>query len=104
MELIASLVQLGHLESREHEAVIELPFLLLLQQYRTHQAGDRGVDGEDADDEGTSFDLLVKPLQRVGAPDLAPVLRWVGRFGKPGRLPLPVLSVSQRLGISRLAL
>ncbi len=35
--------------------------------------GDRRVVGEDADDTGAPFDLLVDPLQQVGAPDLAPV-------------------------------
>jgi hypothetical protein len=52
---------------------LQLPFLLLLQQLAAHQAADRGVVREDADHVGASHDLLVEPLQRVGAPDLAPV-------------------------------
>ena len=48
--------------------------LVLLQQYRAHQAGDRRVVGEDADDPGAEFDFLVDPLEQVGAPDLAPVV------------------------------
>ena len=48
--------------------------LVLLQQHRPHQAGDRGVVGEDSNDAGASFDFLVHPLQQVGAPDLAPVV------------------------------
>ena len=44
--------------------------LVLLQQHRAHQTGDRGVIGEDADDAGAALDLLVDPLQQVSAPDL----------------------------------
>jgi hypothetical protein len=58
----------------EEAPALELPFLLLLQQLAAHQAGDRGVIGEDTDDIGAALDLLVEPLERVGAPDLAPVL------------------------------
>jgi len=47
--------------------------LVLLQQHRTHQAGDGSVVGEDPDDAGAAFDLLVHALEQVGAPDLAPV-------------------------------
>ena len=50
--------------------------LVLLQQHRAHQTGDRGVIGEDADDAGAALDLLVDPLQQVGAPDLFPVGLW----------------------------
>ena len=67
MNLFAALVQLGHREFREDAAAIELPLLLLLQQQRTHQADDRSVVGEDADDAGAALDLLVQPFQRVGA-------------------------------------
>jgi hypothetical protein len=51
-----------------------LPFLLLLQQLAVHQPHDRSVVGKDAHHVGAAFDLLVKPLKRVDAPDIAPVL------------------------------
>ncbi len=89
MELIAGLVRLDHRQFREDAAAIELLLLLLLQQQRSHQADDRGVVGEDADDAGAAFDLLVEALQRVGASDLAPVLRWEhpeGQDALPGLL------------------
>jgi hypothetical protein len=63
LQLIAGLVQFGHRQFREDAAAIELPFLLLLQQQRTHQADDRGVVGKDADDAGAALDLLVEALQ-----------------------------------------
>ena len=65
---------LGHGGLGEEAPALELPFLRLLQQLADHQAGDRSVVGEDADHVRAPFDLLVEPLERVGAPDLAPVL------------------------------
>ena len=44
------------------------------QELVADQAGDRGVVREDADHVGAALDLLVEPLERFGAPDLAPVL------------------------------
>ena len=35
---------------------------------------DRGVVGEHSHDVGASLDLAMEPLERVGGPDLAPVL------------------------------
>ena len=64
----------GHALGGEHATALQLPVLVLLQQHRAHQAGDGGIVGEDADDAGAAFDLLIHPLQQVGAPDLAPVL------------------------------
>lgn len=48
--------------------------MLLLQQLAAHQPGDGGVVGEDADLVSAPFDPFVQALERVGAPDLAPVL------------------------------
>jgi hypothetical protein len=74
LQWLLGLRDLGHGGLGEEAAALELPFLLLLQQLAAHQPGDRAVVGEDADDVGASLDLLVQALQRVGAPDLAPVL------------------------------
>lgn len=35
--------------------ILQLPVLVLFQQYRAHQTGDRLVVGEDADDAGAAF-------------------------------------------------
>jgi hypothetical protein len=59
----------GHALGGEHAAALQLPVLVLLQQHSSHQAGDGGVVGEDAEDAGAAFDLLIDPLQQVGAPD-----------------------------------
>jgi hypothetical protein len=66
----------SHRVEREHAAALQLSVLVLLQQHRTHQAGDGRVVGEDADNAGAPFDLLVHPLEQVGAPELAPVTDW----------------------------
>ena len=42
------------------------PFVVLLQQQRTDQAGDGGFVGEDADDLAASLDLAIQSFQRVG--------------------------------------
>jgi len=73
---MVAVVQLGHRLLREDATALQLPLLLLLQQQAPHQADDRGVVGEDPDDAGAAFDLLVQTLQGVGAPDLAPVFGW----------------------------
>jgi hypothetical protein len=46
----------GHALGREHAAALQLPVLVLLQQHRTHQAGDGGVVGEDADNPSAALD------------------------------------------------
>jgi hypothetical protein len=56
--------------------------LVLLQQHRANQAGDRGVVREDANHTGSALllrrrlrlDLLIDPLQQVDDLDLAPVV------------------------------
>jgi len=58
----------------EHAPALKLPVLVLLQQHRAHQTGDRRVVGEDADHAGAAFDFLVDAFEQVGAPDLFPVL------------------------------
>src|SRR5947199_3110089 len=50
-----------------HIAVLQLPFVVLLEQHRADQPDDRGLVGEDADDVGAAFDFLVEPFERVGA-------------------------------------
>ena len=66
----------SHALGREHAPALQLPVLVLLQQHRTHQAGNRRVVGEDSDHAGTAFDFLIDALEQVGAPDLSPVLVW----------------------------
>ena len=46
----------GHALGGEHAATLQLPVLMLFQEHRSHQADDRGVVGEDADDAGSPFD------------------------------------------------
>ena len=64
----------GHALGRKHPPALQQPVLVLLQQHRPHQAGDRSVVGEDPHDVGAALDLLVEPLEPVGAPDLFPVV------------------------------
>src|SRR5215203_3690825 len=54
-----------------HVAVLELPLVVGLQQHGADQADDGALVREDADDVGASFDLLVQPLERICAVDLA---------------------------------
>ena len=53
--------------------MLQLLLVVLLEQYRTDQADDRGFIGEDADDIGAAFDLFVEPLKWVGAVQFAAV-------------------------------
>jgi len=66
----------SHAYGGEHTAAFRLQMLVLLPQHRAHQAGDRVVIQGDADDAGAALDLLVDPLQQVGAPDLLSVGLW----------------------------
>src|SRR5207248_10036291 len=52
--------QFGH-DLNLQIAVLQLPFVVLLEQYRANQPNDGGFIGEDADDIGAPFDLLVEP-------------------------------------------
>ena len=49
-----------------HVAVLELPFVVGLQQDGADQADDGAFVGEYADDIGAAFDLLIQPFERVG--------------------------------------
>ena len=55
---------------------IGFPEKVLLDQDRACQAQQRGWVGEHPDDVGAAFDLFVDAFQRVGGPDLPPVLRF----------------------------
>ena len=59
----------------EVAAVGAVPFIVLLDQDVSGEAEQRRGVRERADDVGAAFDLLVHPLERVGGPDLPPVLR-----------------------------
>jgi hypothetical protein len=48
--------------------------VVLFAQEGAGEADHGGVVGEDADDIGAAADLLVDPLQRVGAAELGPAL------------------------------
>ena len=48
----------GHALGGEHAAALQLPVFVLLQQNRTHQAGDRRIVGEDADPAGAALGFL----------------------------------------------
>jgi hypothetical protein len=75
--LIAALRPQHNPPCRRHIAVLQLPFVVLLEQHCADQPDDRGLVGEDADDVGAAFDFLVEPLNRVGAVQFAAV-----RLGK----------------------
>jgi len=83
---------------REHAPALQLPVLVLLRHHRPDQAHNRSIVGKDADNAGSALDLLVEPLEQVGAPQLAPVagrevatrqhlLPGLGhQLGRPGEL------------------
>ncbi len=50
-----------------------LPLVVLLGEDHPDQADHARPGREDPDDRGPALDLLVEPLERVGAPDLAAV-------------------------------
>ena len=70
---------LDFLEHMRYQLSAQIPLGKLLLETSEHQSDhigtdepdDGGVVGEDAYDPGPAFDLLVDPLQAVGAPDLA---------------------------------
>src|SRR6478735_6699394 len=78
----AGWVELGHGAFGEVAAVGELPFVAEVVEDGADEADDAGLVGEDADDPGSSFDLSVDPLQRVGGPDLRPVAAGEGGEGE----------------------
>ena len=56
-----------------HVAVLQLPFIILLQQHRTDQPDDRCLVGKDFNHVATSLHFLVQSLQRVCAVLLGPL-------------------------------
>ena len=64
------------------------PFLVLLQQDGSDQAGDAVPVGEDLHDVGAALDLTVETLDGVAGPDLGPVLLGEGRKRGQVRLGL----------------
>ena len=63
-----------------------LPFLVLLEQDGSDQAGDAVPVGEDLYDVGAALDLAVETLDGVVGPDLGPVL--LGEGGERGQVGL----------------
>ena len=53
--------QLGH-DFNLHVAVLQLPFVVLLEQHGADQPDNRGLVGEDPDDIGAAFDLFVATM------------------------------------------
>ena len=99
----ASLVS-GILAIMDEAPPLHLQYLLLLQQLATHQPDDVRIVGEDANHVGTSFNFLFEPLERFGAPDLAPVLPQdregllgIRCFPRPHRRPATRPQPDQRL-------
>src|SRR5438876_590630 len=92
---VCGFVELGE-RLRAEVAPGDLPLVVLLGQDRTDQS-DYGVAvREDSGHVGAAFDLTVDPLERVGRPDLAPVLGWEAEVGEH-----VVLSRVHQLGHSR---
>jgi hypothetical protein len=50
-------------------------FIVLFQQNRVHQANDGHLIGKDSPDVRAALDLLVEPLERIRAVELALMLR-----------------------------
>src|SRR5262249_33580340 len=53
--------QLGH-DFDLHVAVLQLPFVVLLEQHRADQPDDRGFIGENANNVGAALDFFVEPF------------------------------------------
>ena len=68
--------------------------LVLLQQHRSHQAGDGCVVGDDARDADEEFDHLVHALQQVGALNPAQVLLREVAEGQTSSLASSMSSVA----------
>ncbi len=82
-------------------AVAGLPLVVCLDQHRAGEAEQCRLVGEDADHVGPALDLLVQPLQRVGAPQLLPVgWREVGELGDVGLASSSIAATVGNLGPS----
>jgi len=44
----------------------DLPFVVLFEEYRADEAGDRGLVRDYADDIGAAFDLIVQARDGIG--------------------------------------
>lgn len=64
----------AHARGREHPLALQLPVLILPEQYGADQTSDCGIVWEDPDDAGVALDFLVDPLEQVVAADPSPVL------------------------------
>ena len=58
--------------------------VVLLEQQRAHQASDRALVREDANDVGATLDLAIQSLEHVRAVDLHPVYRYHRGTGPDG--------------------
>src|SRR4051812_48683569 len=67
---IAGWCELSHGPLGQVAAFAGLPLVVHVGEDRADEPDDGGVVGEDADDPGSAFDLLIHALERVGAPDL----------------------------------
>jgi hypothetical protein len=83
--------------------VLQLPLIVVLEQYRADQPDDRGFVGEDPDDVGTALDFLIEAFQRVGAVQFAAVRlgeveigQDIGLAGRERHLRPPLLGASHR--------
>ena len=56
-------------------AILRLPIVVLLHENGADEPHDRFLVGEDADDIGSAFDLLIQPLQRIRRMQLGSMLR-----------------------------
>jgi hypothetical protein len=63
--LLTELTQIGQ-RFQAQIAMLELPFIVLFHEHGADEADGRGLVGEDADDIGPAFDLLVQPFEGVG--------------------------------------
>ena len=68
-----------HAFGGEHAAALQLPVLVLLQQHRSHQAGDGGIVGKDAHNPGAAIGFLT-----VVKPPCGVIAFWLPA---PGRRP-----------------
>jgi hypothetical protein len=73
-----------------HVAMLQLPFIVLLEQDRANQPNDCGLVGKDA--AGAALDFFVEPLERIGAVQLAAVLLGPSRV-------IPLIALGRLTGL-----
>src|SRR5262245_50614795 len=86
--------QLGH-DFDLHVVVLQLPFVVLLEQDRADQPDDRGFIGENANNVGAALDFFVEPFQWVCAVQFAAVLLGKVEIGQ--HLGLAVVDERRKL-------